>query len=121
MTIVYHQTFKRCTKLVKTDEFSSVFDFKDRLRCQYFVLHYKPSDLPHLRLGLVVGKKIHKSAVKRNYMRRVMRELFRSHPSRMLLSYDLVIRITRKFDQREFHEIERQFQRLMQQLINKAS
>ncbi len=120
MTTVYHQTFERTAKLVKTDEFSSVFDFKDRLRCQYFVLHYKPNQ-QHLRLGLVVGKKIHKSAVRRNYMRRVLRDLFRRHPSRMLLSYDLVIRITRRFDQRDYHEIERQFQRLMQQLIKIAS
>lgn len=121
MTLVSHQTFKRTDKLVKTDEFSSVFDFKDRYRSHFFVLHYKPNDLSHSRLGLVVGKKTQKSAVKRNYMRRVMRELFRTHPSRMLLSYDLVIRITKPFGANDFTAVEQQFQRLIQQLLNKAS
>ncbi len=121
MTTVSHQTFKRTDKLVKTDDFSSVFDFKDRLRCHFFVLHYKPNQLSHARLGLVVGRKTHKSAVKRNYMRRVMRDLFRTHPARMLLSYDLVIRITRPFEAQDFKVVEQQFQRLIQQLLNKAS
>ena len=40
-------------------------------------MHYMPNALEHARLGLIVGKKTARRAVQRNYMKRVLRELFR--------------------------------------------
>lgn len=64
------------------------------------------------RLGLVVGKKIAKSSVERNYMRRVLRELFRLQ-QHMLSPVDFVIRVQKKFGKKEFLTIQQQFNQLM--------
>jgi ribonuclease P protein component len=64
-------------KLKKTDEFSSVFNFRKRITGTILALHYMPNLLGYARLGLIVGKKTAKRSVQRNYMKRVLRELMR--------------------------------------------
>ncbi|PKO46685.1 MAG: ribonuclease P protein component [Betaproteobacteria bacterium HGW-Betaproteobacteria-22] len=104
--------FAKQAKLIKTDEFSSVFNFRKRIFAHYLVVHYQPNTLTHARLGLVVGKKIDKRAVGRNYMRRVLRELFRTQ----LLGIkpvDLVIRAQKKFSKKDFLSIKKEFDSLI--------
>lgn len=103
--------------LRKKDEFSSVFNFRKRLSAKFIVLHYQPNALRHARLGLVVGKKIAKSSVKRNYMRRVLRECFRL-TSAQIAPVDLIIRVQQTFDQRSFAIVNQEFLSLIAQ-INK--
>ena len=50
-----------------------------------------PNGLPHSRLGLSVGKRIWKSAVRRNRIRRVFREAFRVRYDALPRGYDLVL------------------------------
>ena len=52
--------FTKKAKLIKTDEFSSVFNFRKRISARFLVVHYQPNTITHARLGLVVGKKIAK-------------------------------------------------------------
>jgi len=47
----------KLTKLTKTDEFSSVFNFRKRLSSQHLSFHYQPNMLSLFRLGMVIGKK----------------------------------------------------------------
>ena len=61
-------------RLLKTDDFSSVFNFRKRISATTLVIHYRNNPQPHPRLGLVVSKKVAKLSVDRNYMRRVLRE-----------------------------------------------
>lgn len=100
--------FTKETKLIKTDEFSSVFNFRKRIATTYLVVHYKPNIINHARLGLVVGKKVAKLAVHRNYMRRVLREFFRIQQHE-INHLDLVIRVQKKFDQSNYKEIQQEF------------
>lgn len=60
------------------------------------------------RLGLVVGKKIAKKSVDRNYMRRVLRECFRTH-QHVIPAVDLVIRVQKKFDKNDFVLLQQEF------------
>lgn len=50
--------------------------YKNRqvLRGENFVIHNMPNNLGHLRFGIVVSKKVSKSAVVRNRVKRVFRE-----------------------------------------------
>ena len=102
-------------KLIKTDEFSSVFNFRKRISAQHLVMHYQPNVLQHPRLGLVVGKKTAKLAVSRNYMRRVLRELFRLHQHEISHA-DVILRIQKKFTAVEFNQIKQEFDTLVAQL-----
>jgi len=83
--------FSKQAKLLKTDEFSSVFNFRKRISAHYLVMHYQPNSQEQARLGLVVGKKTCKLAVDRNYMRRVLREFFRIQ-QHQIAHVDLVVR-----------------------------
>jgi ribonuclease P protein component len=69
--------FARVRRIVKTDEFSSVFRLRPTQKSAHFVLYTRLSPLPHARLGVVVAKRFAPRAVTRNTIKRVTRELFR--------------------------------------------
>lgn len=105
----------KLTKLTKTDEFSSVFNFRKRIATEYLALHYQGNQLQRPRLGLVVGKKTAKLAVSRNYMRRVLRELFRLQQHEISAA-DIILRVQKKFDKRDFQLIKLEFNALVVKL-----
>lgn len=107
-------------KLLKTDDFSSVFNLRKRIANTYLVIRFKPNLLNYPRLGLVVGKKTAKLAVHRNYMKRVLRELFRLN-QHQLPSLDLVVQVQKKFQKTDFDQIKQEFEQLTQKLIAKNS
>lgn len=104
--------FTKKAKLIKTDEFSSVFNFRKRISAKYLAVHYQPNQIGNARLGLVVGKKVAKRAVDRNYMRRVLREFFRIQQYE-INHVDLVIRVQKKFEKEEFIQIKQEFDTLI--------
>ncbi len=104
--------FTKQAKLIKTDEFSSVFNFRKRITAKFLAVHYQPNSLGHARLGLVVGKKIAKRAVHRNYMRRVLREFFRTQQHK-ISAVDLVVRVQKKFEKQDFVHIKQEFDGLI--------
>ena len=69
--------FARVRRIVKTDEFSSVFRLRPSQKSAHFVLYTRLNQLPHARLGVVVAKRLAPRAVTRNTIKRVTRELFR--------------------------------------------
>ena len=101
--------FKKKAKLIKTDEFSSVFNFRKRIFANFLAFHYEPNHLGLARLGLVVGKKVAKRAVDRNYMRRVLREFFRLQ-QHAINHIDLVIRVQKRSDKKDFIQIKQEFE-----------
>ncbi len=105
-------------KLIKTDDFSSVFNLRKRIAAPYLVMRFKPSPLNRPRLGLIVAKRTAKLAVKRNYMRRVLRELFRLN-QHDLPSVDLVIQVQKTFEKADFNMIKQEFEQLILKLIVK--
>ena len=107
--------FKKEAKLIKTDEYSSVFNFRKRISAKFLVVHYQPNTFKRARLGLVVGKKIAKLSVDRNYMRRVLREFFRIQ-QHAINHVDLVIRVQKKFENEDFIQIKQEFDMLIAKL-----
>ena len=106
--------FGKRYRLLKTDDFSSVF----ALRCQksraWLQVLRADNGLGHPRLGLVVGKKTAKRANKRNYMKRSVREWFRLH-RHALGAEDIVVRAKMKFEQEDFQAVWQEMQRLLNQ------
>ena len=98
-------------KLIKADEFSSVFSLRKRIAGPFLVIRYKPNTLSKPRLGLIVAKKTAKSAVKRNYMRRVLRELFRLNQGD-LPALDMVVQVQKTFEPLHFSKIQQEFAQL---------
>ncbi len=67
----------------------------------------------------MVAKKVAKRSVDRNYMRRVLRELFRKQQAQ-IAPLDLVIRVTKLFGHAEFAQVEQEFFELLFRL-NRAT
>jgi ribonuclease P protein component len=99
-------------KLKKTDEFSSVFNFRRRISGNVLALHFMPNTLGYARLGVVVGKKIAKRAVDRNYMKRVLRELFRMERE-SLVATDLLVRPLKAYRRDDFERVRGEFLQLL--------
>ena len=89
-------TFDRQFRLTKTDEFSSVFGFHRCSKSSHLILYFRPNTYTHPRIGIIVGKRVSKLAVRRNYMRRILRELFRRHRI-VLQEVDFIIRVHKTF------------------------
>lgn len=100
LTNAVRYQFPRAMRLLKTDDFSSVFSLRRSVGDAFFQLLVAPNGLPHARLGLVVGRKTDKRAVARNYIKRLTRETFRQNAS-VLAGLDVVIRARRTFGRKE--------------------
>jgi len=90
--------FARDRRIVKTDEFSSVFRLRPAYRTAHFVLYVRNTDLPHARLGVVAAKRLAPRAVTRNTIKRVTRELFRQTA---LPSIDCIVRLSQPVNARK--------------------
>ena len=92
MTSEGSHDFARVRRIVKTDEFSSVFRLRPAQKSAHFVLYTRSNELPHARLGVVVAKRFAPRAVTRNTIKRVTRELFRVTA---LPAIDCIVRLAR--------------------------
>jgi ribonuclease P protein component len=90
--------FARVRRIVKTDEFSSVFRLRPAHKTAHFVLYTRSNELPHARLGVVVAKRFAPRAVTRNTIKRVTRELFRMA---QLPAIDCIVRLSRPVNKKD--------------------
>jgi ribonuclease P protein component len=90
--------FPKAARLLKTDEFSSVFRLRPWRRSAYFVVYGRPTG-NEARLGLVIGKKYAPRAVTRNLVRRIAREAFRVRRAEFG-GWDVLLRLHTKFDRK---------------------
>lgn len=95
--------FPRAARLLVPTEFRRVFERRLASRGEYFMLHQRPAEAAdpvpptRARLGIVIPKKLLKTAVHRNLIKRLARECFRGMATR-LPPADLVVRLARKID-----------------------
>jgi len=89
-------TFPKTARLLKTDEFSSVFRLRPWRRTAHFVVYGKPTGNA-ARLGIVIGKKYAPRAATRNLVRRLMREAFRTRRAEFA-GWDVLLRQHSRFD-----------------------
>ncbi|MCW5601143.1 ribonuclease P protein component [Nitrosomonas sp.] len=88
----------KARRLHRAAEFQSVIRFKRSVSGQFLQFFIKPSPLDYPRLGLIVAKKLERQAVKRNRLKRVLREIFRIHQQE-LDKVDCVFRLQRSTTQ----------------------
>lgn len=92
------QGHARDRRIVKTDEFSSVFRLRPAQRTQHFALYVRPCGLPHARLGVVVPKRFAARAVTRNTIKRITREVFRQG---RFAAADCVVRLNKPVNRKD--------------------
>lgn len=66
-------------KIKSSRDFRNIFSEGTKIHSANFILYAKPNSLGFPRLGVSVGKKTSSSSVRRNRMKRVLREVFRKN------------------------------------------
>lgn len=82
--------FPKSCRLLETAEFQRVYSGGQRISGQWLLAVCLSNQLPASRFGIVVGRKQGK-AVKRNLLKRWMRETVRHHRESFAAGYDVVL------------------------------
>lgn len=83
-------TFSKANRLQTPADFQAVFSQPLRARSVYFTALARPQDREDARLGVIVAKRIIRKAVRRNKIRRMIRESFRLNQA-LLAHLDIVV------------------------------
>ena len=82
--------FPKSHRLRTRQEFAAVYDAKVRQASGPLVVYARPNELPHPRLGLSTSRKVG-AAVRRNRIRRLLREGFRHLQHDLPAGYDILV------------------------------
>lgn len=82
-----HARLPKHAKLLNADAFNQVFDKSVSSSDQYFTVLARPNGLDYSRLGMAISKRRVKLAVKRNLLKRIVREKFRLSEQQIYVDY----------------------------------
>lgn len=115
MPVTARYGFPQRSHLRKTDEISSVFGFKRRASSAHFTVWVRPNGLSYARLAIMVPRRVASRAVDRNYMRRVVREVFRLGQAGFG-ACDVVVRVAKPFCRKDFSSVREELLRQLARL-----
>ena len=97
---------KYTVSLKKNHEFRRLYNKGKNAVCPSLALYCRKNNRPYSRLGITVGVKVGK-AVRRNRIRRRIREAYRVHEAEFLPGYDLVVVARVRAAYARYRELER--------------
>ena len=106
---------KHTVSLKQNHEFRRLYSKGKSAVSPYFAIYCRQTRRPYSRLGITTGVKLGK-AVKRNFVRRRIRELYRINETKLLPGYDVVVVARKRVLFGRFAELERSFLQLMKKL-----
>jgi ribonuclease P protein component len=108
--------FGREKRLLTPRQFKAVFDSPSgKLPGRNVLLLVRENQLPHPRIGLVIGKKSVKLSVERNRIKRQLRETFRLHQME-LTGWDIVVIARKGLADQDNAELAKQFAKLWKRI-----
>jgi len=110
-TVTGTASFTKADRLRRRRDYLRVQAQGRRLHTRHFGVTLAPPEAPGPRLGLVVTRRFGK-AVRRNRMKRLLREFFRRHKS-LLPCRDLVIMAKKGAEALSFRQVEEELGRLL--------
>ena len=106
---------KHTVSLKLNHEFRRLYNKGTSAVSPYFVIYCRKTNRPQSRLGITTGVKLG-NAVKRNFVRRRIRELYRTNEQKFLPGYDIVVVARTRAIFGKYADLERNFLRQMKQL-----
>ena len=106
---------KHTVSLKQNHEFRRLYNKGKSAVSPYFAVYCRQTRRPYSRLGITTGVKLGK-AVKRNFVRRRIRELYRTNEQRLRPGYDIVIVARTRAIFARYSDLESSFLRLMKKL-----
>lgn len=83
----------RALRLRKSSDFQRVRQQGQSTASRLLILAWTPNDVSNVRIGFVVSKRISKSAVQRNYVKRLLSEALRPVLADLPQNYDIVLSV----------------------------
>jgi ribonuclease P protein component len=111
--------FRRAERLRLPSEFRRVYERRRSVSDNWLIVYACENNLPHLRLGLSVSRKVG-GATQRNRLRRLYREAFRLTRHEMPAGLDLVL-IPRTTKEPSLDDLKESLPRLVGQLARKLN
>ncbi len=113
-------SYPRRLRLLTGRDFQSVFDdVQLKVPDQPLLILSRPNDLGHARIGFVISKKNVRQAVKRNRVRRIIRESFR-HNQHNLPAVDIIILARKGLGEMENENVHKLMKKCWSRLNNKS-
>lgn len=106
---------KHTVSLKQNHEFRRLYNKGKSAVSPYFAVYCRQTRRPYSRLGITTGVKLGK-AVKRNLVRRRIRELYRTNEDKLLPGYDIVVVARTRAIYGKYADLERSFLQLMKKL-----
>ena len=106
---------KHTVSLKQNHEFRRLYPKGKSAVSPYFAIYCRRTGRPESRLGITTGVKLG-HAVKRNFVRRRIRELYRTNESKFSPGYDIVVVARTRAIFGRYAELERSFLQLMKKL-----
>jgi ribonuclease P protein component len=106
---------RRSRSLTSSPEFERVYRKGSVYRGRLFSVHALPNTVGKPRLGLSVSKKVG-TAVKRNGVRRRLKEIFRSSAAKLPADLDFVVSARPAAAEASFEELNEEFLRSLRKL-----
>ena len=100
--------FPRSCRLTARRQFQAVYRDGRRVGSKSFTLFGLPNSLGYCRLGITVTRKLG-GAVRRNRIKRVMREVFRLNRAELVGSIDIVVNARHEFHETSFEDLAQEF------------
>lgn len=106
---------KHTVSLKQNHEFRRLYHKGKSAVSPYFAIYCRRTGRPESRLGITTGVKLG-HAVKRNFVRRRIRELYRTNEHKFSPGYDIVVVARTRAIFGRYAELERSFLQLMKKL-----
>lgn len=106
------QSFRKHERVRKRKDYSRIYKNGDRLYSENFMVLLLANDEGIRRLGITAGKKVGNS-VKRNRIKRLLREFFRLHKDMLPAGSDIVITVRKDSSAHSLQEITQELEALL--------
>ena len=110
--------FPRASRLTSRRQYRETYGNGIRVRRSSLTLFSRPNDLGRCRLGITATRKCG-CAVRRNRIKRGLREVFRSHRARFDTGIDIVVNARPGADFDDYARIEREFLDALEQIARR--
>jgi ribonuclease P protein component len=95
----------KINRIKKKKDFETIFKNSKSFRANLFIFRISENNLGINRFGFVVSKKVSKSAVVRNKVRRRLSDIMRAESEKMKMGIDLIIITFPGIDKKDFSEV----------------
>ena len=112
-------SFQKSERLKSKQDFDEIFKQGKRITAKLFRVYFLKKDTR--KLGVIVSKKVSKSAVKRNQIKRWVREIYRVNKSKIPDDVKIIVIALTQAEKSSFNEVSKDILHIFDRINNLAN